>query len=104
VSPWEPGAARDPLLTLAWACVAVGLAIAILGSGSVIVENRGIDTVPRASWASPDADGRLPVWPFFYSGTGVVAYGVLLLAMGRREDGKLGEVPEGANPRGTRAG
>jgi hypothetical protein len=39
-------------------------------------------------------------WAFFYSGTGVVAYGVLLLVFHRPDE----DDEEGISPRGTRAG
>jgi hypothetical protein len=76
---------RDRIQVLAWTCIAVGLAIAVLGSAWVILENRSIVTAPRASWMPPDLDDRLPVWPFFYAGTGVVAYGVMLLVIRKPE-------------------
>ena len=79
-------ARRDPIPVLAWTCIVIGLAIVVLGSGHVILENRAIAPVSRPSWMPPDGDGRLPVWPFLYSGTSVVAYGVLLLAI-RKPDG-----------------
>lgn len=76
---------RDPIGILAWTCIAIGLAIATLGSGYVILENRAMGTAPRAAW-TPARDDELPVWPFFYAGTGVVAYGVLLMVI-RKPDG-----------------
>jgi hypothetical protein len=76
---------RDPVHTLAWVCIGLGLAIAVLGSGYVILENRALGTPSRTAWTPPrERDDELPVWPFFYSGTAVVAYGVLLLIIGRR--------------------
>jgi hypothetical protein len=79
-------APRDPIPVLAWACIVIGLAIVVLGSAYVIFENRSIATAPRTSWMRPEFDDRLPVWPFFYSGTSVVAYGVLLLALRKPEE------------------
>jgi hypothetical protein len=91
---------RDPIRTLAWTCIAIGLAIAILGSGYVIRENRAIAMPTRTVWTPPARDERLPVWPFFYSGTGIVAYGVLLLVFHRPDE----DDGEGISPRDTRAG
>jgi hypothetical protein len=76
---------RDPVYTLAWVCIGLGLAIVVLGSGYVILENRALGTPPRTTWTPPmERDDELPVWPFLYSGTAVVAYGVLLLIIDRR--------------------
>jgi hypothetical protein len=99
----EPGRSltrRDPVATLAFTCIGIGLAIAVVGSAYVIRENRAMGMPPRAAWTLHERNDELPVWPFFYSGTGVVAYGVLLLVFGRRSGG---DVAESVSPRDTRA-
>ena len=42
--------------------------------------------VPATPVRAAEREDQLAVWPFFYAGTAVVAYGVLLLAIGKRRD------------------